>query len=121
VPLAAAINFAKKALISPRLARFGIAIRHLYFAGGPNIAEPRQLGGYCPNKSAVGYQIGTTNPLFFGDFRLYCVATSKVCPVLWPGFLFGRLSALEFPGFERDPEKWVPVFRRDRAPAIVRH
>src|SRR3978361_107357 len=23
-------------------------------------------------------------------------------------------------GFERDPEKWVPVFRRDRAPAIVR-
>src|ERR1700694_3613000 len=26
----------------------------------------------------------------------------------------------QIPGFERDPEKWVPVFRRDRAPAIAR-
>jgi hypothetical protein len=32
----------------------------------------------------------------------------------------GALRAFRIPGFERDPEKWVPVFRRDRAPAIVR-
>ncbi|HTG07641.1 MAG TPA: hypothetical protein VK635_26820 [Bradyrhizobium sp.] len=38
---------------------------------------------------------------------------------------FGRASflgakrPLEFQVFERDPEKWVPVFRRDRAPAFV--
>src|SRR4030081_1786335 len=30
------------------------------------------------------------------------------------------MRSLEFQVFERDPEKWVPVFRRDRAPAIVR-
>src|SRR3954453_285882 len=29
------------------------------------------------------------------------------------------MRSLEFQVFERDPEKWVPVFRRDRAPAIV--
>src|SRR6202171_6302036 len=39
---------------------------------------------------------------------------------------FGRASFLgakrpsELQVFECDPEKWVPVFRRDRAPAIVR-
>src|SRR3981081_3168764 len=32
----------------------------------------------------------------------------------------GAMRPLEFQVFERDPEKWVPVFRRDRAPAIVR-
>src|SRR6266704_4438385 len=32
----------------------------------------------------------------------------------------GAVRPLEFLVFERDPEKWVPVFRRDRAPAIVR-
>src|ERR1700685_2333718 len=41
----------------------------------------------------------------------------------WPGFLFGRKSSFgrRCPPelFERDPEKWVPVFRRDRTPAIV--
>jgi hypothetical protein len=31
----------------------------------------------------------------------------------------GALRPLELQVFERDPEKWVPVFRRDRAPAIV--
>src|SRR3981189_1380278 len=30
------------------------------------------------------------------------------------------LTRKRISGFERDPEKWVPVFRRDRAPAIVR-
>src|SRR3977135_2388039 len=30
------------------------------------------------------------------------------------------MRSLEFQVFERDPEKWVPVFRRDRAQAIVR-
>src|SRR3979490_2094364 len=32
----------------------------------------------------------------------------------------GAMRPLEFQVFERDTEKWVPVFRRDRAPAIVR-
>jgi hypothetical protein len=31
----------------------------------------------------------------------------------------GAKRPLEFQVFERDPEKWVPVFRRDRAPAFV--
>src|SRR6266853_531724 len=36
------------------------------------------------------------------------------------GLPFWASCAFEFQVFERDPEKWVPVFRRDRAPAFVR-
>src|SRR6202048_2230767 len=36
------------------------------------------------------------------------------------GLPFWASCALRIPGFERDPEKWVPVFRRDRAPTIGR-
>src|SRR4030088_2809145 len=43
-----------------------------------------------------------------------------MCPVLLAGLPFWAQAPLEIQVFERDPEKWVPVFRRDRAPAIAR-
>src|SRR4029077_7459391 len=38
----------------------------------------------------------------------------------WPGFLFGEMRPIEFQVLERDPEKWIPVFRRDRASTFAR-
>src|SRR5437764_13382948 len=43
-----------------------------------------------------------------------------MCPVLFGRASFLGLSAPRIQVFERDPEKWVPVFRRDRAPALAR-
>src|SRR4030088_3028505 len=43
-----------------------------------------------------------------------------MCPVLLAGLPFWARAPLEIQVFERDPEKWVPVFRRDRAPALAR-
>ena len=82
------------------------------------VASGRQAAVHAPpaaESEPVWHQNQLTNPptnhcfLAISDY----IAAQRVrfARSLWPGFLLGALRHPEIQVFERDPEKWVPVFR----------
>src|SRR3954453_616667 len=84
-PLAAAIIFAKKALISSRLARRGIGFPLSEFAISRNPADCDDVFAIKPLPPPNSAQ---PTHCFFAISRLYCVAANKVCPAGSAGLPF---------------------------------